>query len=172
MGHLTTPKAMSMIKPFANDSLAFIPCCATILKKDGTLSSEFKVFPERIPSICVLCSALGHREALCLITIEGVRATEQDTPKECQNSEPTGNQYNALIALIWKNMAEYAVLKSIPSHQKKAHAKAQNLSQPQPIKETESAQEEHFNPGKRLPKCQEYSLQHLGSGQYFFYNWT
>lgn len=39
-------------------------------------------------------------------------------------------------------MAEYAVVKPITSHQKKAHAKAQNLSQPQPIKETECVQEE------------------------------
>ncbi|KAJ9083921.1 hypothetical protein DSO57_1029629 [Entomophthora muscae] len=43
-------------------------------------------------------------------------------------------------------MAEYAVVKPITSCQKKAHAKAQNLSQPQPIKETECAQEEASQP--------------------------
>lgn len=81
MGHLTTPKAMAMIKPFADDSLSSIPCCAIIIKKDGTLSSNFKVFPEKTPPICALCSALGHREALCPTTIAGVQAAEQDAPQ-------------------------------------------------------------------------------------------
>ncbi|KAJ9076894.1 hypothetical protein DSO57_1021971 [Entomophthora muscae] len=109
---------------------------------DGTLSEKVKVFPEQTLPICALYSALGHREALCPTTIVGVQATEQDTPKEPYNTEPSGTQTNALLALAWGTIAEYAVVKPITSCQKKAHAKAQNLSQPQPIKEAESAQEE------------------------------
>ncbi|KAJ9071820.1 hypothetical protein DSO57_1033325 [Entomophthora muscae] len=85
MGHLTTAKAMAMIKPYENSRILSIPRCATILKNNGTLSGKFKVFPEQTPPICALCSVLGHREALCPTTIEGVQAAEQDTPKEPQN---------------------------------------------------------------------------------------
>ncbi|KAJ9090629.1 hypothetical protein DSO57_1000479 [Entomophthora muscae] len=133
---------MAMIKPYENSRILSIPHCAAILKKDGTLSGKFKVFPEQTLLICTLCSALGNREALCPTTIAGVQAAEQDTPKEPQNTEPTVTQTNALVALAWDTMAEYEVVKPIKLRQKKAHAKAQTQPQSQPIVLSEYAHAE------------------------------
>ncbi|KAJ9074201.1 hypothetical protein DSO57_1008729 [Entomophthora muscae] len=129
-----------------NDLHALVYNLAPLWARPYTLSNKFKVFCEQTLPICALCSALGHREALCPTIIAGVQAAEQDTPKEHQNSETTGSQSNALVALAWGTMAEYAVVKKITYCQKKAHDKAQNLFQPQSIKETECAQEEAPQP--------------------------
>lgn len=80
------------------------------------------------------------------MVIEGVQAAEQDTPKEQQNSEPTGTKSNALVALALATMAEYEVVKPITSRQKKAHSKALNLSQPQTINDPKSDQEKAPQP--------------------------
>ena len=132
MSHLSTAKAMAMISPLDAITTASIPRRATILKADGTTSSEFKVFPEQTPPICALCSALGHREALCPSTIEGVWAAEEANQQEPAGSEATGTQANALKPLPWGSLAEYQMVAPITNCQKKAQAKAKQ-SQNQPM---------------------------------------
>ncbi|KAJ9052442.1 hypothetical protein DSO57_1034085 [Entomophthora muscae] len=73
---------MAMINPKDATTSAAIPRRATILKADGTTSSEFKVFPKQTPPIYALFLVMGHRDTLCPSTIEKVRAAEEVTQQQ------------------------------------------------------------------------------------------
>ncbi|KAJ9074876.1 hypothetical protein DSO57_1001863 [Entomophthora muscae] len=137
MSHLSPAKAMAMISPKDATITADIPRRATILKEDGTMGSEFKVFPEHTP-ICAFFSFMGHREALFPSTIRFC-AAEEVTQKESIGPEASGTQNNAIKSLPWGLLAEYQMLAPIINYQKKTHAKAKQTKN-QPMKDLDPDQ--------------------------------
>lgn len=117
MPHLTTSKAMAMIKPNKKTlaNLNCIPRRAYVRKDNGETSVEFRVFPKKTPPMCAKCNALGHREALCPTTVEGIQAA--DMAEKAQQG-PDG-QVDASIAMEWGSQAEYCVVKPRRSEPKK-----------------------------------------------------
>ncbi|KAJ9080006.1 hypothetical protein DSO57_1029611 [Entomophthora muscae] len=110
MSHLTTALAMKMISPLDTTTNAYITKIATILKKDGFISSKFNVFPEQNPPICALCLVMGHIEALYPSNIEGVFASERSAQKVITEPEAIDAQTNSLKSLPWGSLPDYQMV--------------------------------------------------------------
>lgn len=139
---LACRKAIALIRPSpeVSEDMTLIPRRAFLQLSNpdgsGRASRTFKIYPERAPPICTVCSNLGHRAEACPTTVEGLDRASDDTMEDMEDD-------SALATYRWGETTAYKIVEPVSNQERReaniALKKAERLRKEEEARATKAA---------------------------------